>query len=186
MKLFSLFVLLALLLGSFPLVVKANTEIEVARDSAVSFITEAVRSFSKWEGSTPVDAQIYHDLDGQIVAYMFTVKKRNEVLGRIVVGGPEHKFKVLEGGNAIPPMLPSRSEIEETLQRDQGILLCEDETLGALQEFAGCNHTIPTHNPVTTRKRSVIPTNTQFLATFRDTEGVARQNPKDPHSESQC
>ena len=54
MKLFSLFVLLALLLGSFPLVVKANTEIEVDRDSAVSFITEAVRSFSKWGGKDPL------------------------------------------------------------------------------------------------------------------------------------
>jgi hypothetical protein len=31
-------------------------------------------------------------------------------------------------------------------------------------------------------KRSVIPTNTQFLAAFRATERVARQNPKDPES----
>ena len=49
-----------------------------------------------------------------------------------------------------------------------------------LQEFAGCNRTIPTRNPVATQKRSVIPTNTQFLAAFRATEEVARQNPKDP------
>jgi hypothetical protein len=61
-------------------------------------------------------------------------------------------------------------------ERGLGVLLIRL----ALQEFAGCNCVIPTHNPVTTRKRSVIPTNTQFLATFRDTEGVARQNPKDP------
>jgi hypothetical protein len=51
-----------------------------------------------------------------------------------------------------------------------------------LQEFAGWNYTIPTRNPVTTRKRSVIPTNTRFLAIFRATKGIARQNPKDPRS----
>ncbi len=58
-------------------------------------------------------------------------------------------------------------------------LICQ-----ALQEFAGCNRTIPIHNPVTTRKRSVIPTNTQFLATFRTNEGVARQDPKDPYAKA--
>ena len=57
-------------------------------------------------------------------------------------------------------------------------------TIEALQKFAGCNRQAllapPTHNPLTTRKRSVIPTNTQFLAAFRATKGVARQNQKDP------
>ena len=50
----------------------------------------------------------------------------------------------------------------------------------ALHEFAGCNRIIPTRNLVTTRKRSVIPTNKRFMAVFRATEGVARQNLKDP------
>jgi hypothetical protein len=56
----------------------------------------------------------------------------------------------------------------------------------ALQEFAGCK--LPSaiapliRNPVTTRKRSVIPTNAQILVAFRSAEGFIRQNPKDPHS----
>ena len=37
----------------------------------------------------------------------------------------------------------------------------------ALQEFAGCNRTIPTRNSLTTQKRSVIPTNTHIFAAFR-------------------
>jgi CRISPR-associated protein Cas2 len=36
-----------------------------------------------------------------------------------------------------------------------------------LQEFAGCNHAIPTRNLVTTPKRSVIPTNAHICAAFR-------------------
>jgi hypothetical protein len=78
MKFVSVFVLLALLLGGILPVVKAEAEIEVARESAGSFIAKAVRSFPEWEGATPMDAQIYHDLNGQTSAYMFTVSKDRE------------------------------------------------------------------------------------------------------------
>jgi hypothetical protein len=40
----------------------------------------------------------------------------------------------------------------------------------------------PHRQPRNDVKRSVIPTNTQFLAAVRTTEEVARQNPKDPPS----
>ena len=59
-----------------------------------------------------------------------------------------------EGPGWRPDQVVSTTSIEvvyEALWKD------EDNTLQALQEFAGCNHTIPILNPVTTQKRSVIP-----------------------------
>jgi hypothetical protein len=49
---------------------------------------------------------------------------------------------------------------------------------GFFRNSPGAIVLFPPRNPVTTRKRSVIPTNRRFLAVFRATEKVARQIPK--------
>lgn len=176
-KFVSMFALLVLLLGGILPVVKAEAEIEVARESAGSFIAKAVRSFPEWEGATPMDAQIYHDLNGQTSAYMFTVSKDRESLGRIVVGGPEYEFRVLEGGNANPPMLPGRSELEKVLRRDQGIQLRQGEALGKpMLVYLGYDHYVAVYEvrghamAFELRNRYIAPTS-EFTRPQRETEG---------------
>ncbi len=78
-------------------------------------------------------------------------------------------------------LIEARTSQQAIIEAERNLKQKLPQTLPALQEFAGCNRTIPIHNSATTRKRSVIPTNPQFLVAFRATEGVARQNPKDPH-----
>ena len=102
-----------------------GSDVERARESGESFIANATEIYPEWRGAHLAGGQAYHDLEGQVNAYMFAIKKNGQTLGRIVVGSSAYEYDVLEAGAASPPSIPNASELKTALDRDLGIQVNE-------------------------------------------------------------
>lgn len=124
-KLFAVFVLLALVLsaqfGVRGVVAAAESEVERAREVGQTFVNDTADEWQPgWSGSILAQPRILDDLDSRTTAYRFAVRRGDEVLGAIVVGGTLYDFHVLEAVASPPPENPSSSEVAEAVRRDIG------------------------------------------------------------------
>jgi hypothetical protein len=49
-------------------------------------------SLSKWDGANLGLASLYHDLDGQVNAFMFAIQNGGKVLGHVLVGSSSYSW----------------------------------------------------------------------------------------------
>lgn len=119
-----LLVLVATLAG--PAGTSAQSDMELARESGLASIQRLVSVHPEWEGADLVRGQVYHDLAGRVIAYLFEINKAGEAVGYIIVGGSAYGYDTLEASTALPPAVPRAEEVSETLGRDLGVRARKD------------------------------------------------------------
>jgi hypothetical protein len=58
-----------------------------------------------------VEGRHLYDIEGQVIAYLFTLDKKGQAIGRVVVGGSAYNYDVLEAGTSLPPKLPDKQKV---------------------------------------------------------------------------
>ena len=114
-------VLLSLLLSSWPSAVMAQStlpspllsedDMALAKTAGASFIKTAVEFHPEWEDALLVEGKHLYDIEGQVIAYLFTLEKNEQAIGRIVVGSSAYNYDVLEAGTSLPPKLPDKQKV---------------------------------------------------------------------------
>lgn len=107
--------------ASVPLVAGASSDVDQARQAGQSFIQNSITAFPDWKGAALGQAQLYHDLEGGVNAFMFPIQKAGATIGRIVIGSAAFQFDVFEAGSAPPPALPLPAGVAASMQNDLGI-----------------------------------------------------------------
>jgi hypothetical protein len=129
LKFVSVFVLLALLLSIVPGTVMGQgplpphdlgqrmmgedllgeDDMELAKTAGTAFIKTA-KVHPEWEDALLVEGKELHDLEGRVIAYLFTLSEDEQAIGRVVVGSSAYNYDVLEAGPALAPQLPDKQE----------------------------------------------------------------------------
>lgn len=97
------------------------SEIDYAQQVGESFIAKRIQFFPEWKGASLSDVQTYYNLNGQKIAYLFSIEKADIVIGRIVIGSSAYNYHVFEAGAASPPYIPTSSEIALDIEKEVGI-----------------------------------------------------------------
>ncbi len=99
---------------------EASSEIALAQDAGENFILN--RSiFPDWDGASLSFVQSYTNLEGQIIAFLYSVNLKDNVVGRVVVGAKEYNYDVFEAGGAPVPIIPDEKEVLELVNKNLGI-----------------------------------------------------------------
>ncbi len=94
-------------------------EAKIVQAAGEKFIAEAAESTSpEWEGVELLNSTAYHDLQGSVIGYMFTISKKGKTLGYIMVGNSQYNYDVLEAAETIPPSSPNEEEIKSIISSD--------------------------------------------------------------------
>ena len=97
---------------------EVRDEMDMARQSGQSYISKATSSFPDWREATLMNGTAYQNLEGETVAYMFTIQKEAKAIGRIVVGGKSYDYDVFEAGSAPVPQIPDFAELRAAIEKD--------------------------------------------------------------------
>lgn len=97
---------------------EALDEMDMARQSGQSYISEPAEPFPEWRGATLASGEEYQNLEGQPVAYMFAIQNGDKVIGRIVVGSKAYDYDVFEAGSASLPQIPDFAELRAVVAKD--------------------------------------------------------------------
>lgn len=95
------------MMGEDPL---GEDDMELAKTAGTTFIKTAVEVHPEWEEALLVEGKELYDLEGQVIAYLFTLSEDEQAIGRVVVGSSAYNYDVLEVGAALAPPLPDRQE----------------------------------------------------------------------------
>ena len=104
-----------------------TSDVEAARQVGQSFIAQRTIHFPEWEGALLTGVQTFHDLDGEINAYLFAIENDGKTVGRVVVGSSEYNHDVLEAGAAAVPTIPSSSEVALSVDKELGIAVSAEQ-----------------------------------------------------------
>lgn len=124
---FSVFIIMVLVMTSLltiPVCASGTTiadtnDIDLAKQSALSFVNHVamtVPELSSWGNACLPNPQLYYDLDGEVIVYMFAIQSNNRVVGHALVGNKSYGFPVFEAGEAAPPAIPIQLEVKTALE----------------------------------------------------------------------
>jgi hypothetical protein len=103
-----------------------GSDVELAQQAAQGYVNHVAGNVpdpSKWQGSVPTSPQPYFNLAGEINAYMFAIKRGNEVLGHVLVGDAEYGFDVFQAADSAPPAIPDAAKVQTALENSLGVMV---------------------------------------------------------------
>lgn len=114
--------ILSLALSAVALSADDTSDVTLALKSGEEFIAAvAKRTNPEWENASLLNVKAYHDLQGNIISYMFTISKNSIPLGFMMVGNSQYNYSVLEASGGMRPVVPSYKEVNSTMTGDLDI-----------------------------------------------------------------
>jgi hypothetical protein len=112
---------LALVLILLPNTIQGSSESDskIAQASAQTWLDRTTMlspELSHWKGATAIMTQVYENLEGRVVAYMFGISDGKHIIGHILVGSSEYDYDILEGGTSPPPKIPTPCTVQEAVK----------------------------------------------------------------------
>ena len=100
-------------------VLAAGSEVGLAKKAAQVWLNYAGSlnsEVSQWQGASVTSPQAYHNLKGEVVAFLFTIVGKGGTAGYIMVGNSQYSNVVFEASDADPPALPTSEEVKATVE----------------------------------------------------------------------
>jgi len=106
------------------------SDIQLSQISGERFVHEKAAAFSSEWSSAELDAGTpCHDLDGNVIAYMFTIVNEGQTEGFIVVGNSRYNYTTIEASTKSRPVFPSLEVIVSNSQKLGVTLNCHEPVL---------------------------------------------------------
>jgi len=92
-------------------------DLKICKESGEEFVSESLETTSpEWEGAELVNGTAYHDLQGNVISYVFGVAKDGKSIGYLVVGNSCYNYNVIEAAETTPPIIPNEDEAKGIIE----------------------------------------------------------------------
>ena len=110
-------IVFTLMLPNISLLAASSTQDDFvqAQKAGQAFIDGKTNIIPEWQGAFLTTGQKYHNLEGQLNAYLFSINKDDKSIGRVVVGSKDYGYDIFEAGFGSVPQLPTLSELQLAL-----------------------------------------------------------------------